>query len=792
MNIPTLSPRGTALLAGAALALPMVCAGAQAQSSIGEAGLRQFTAAAGPLGRTLLSAADTYKVNVIAADDLLAGKSAPSISGRMSAENALARALAGSGLVARRTGDGVFVITRRQSASRSAGRRLAARTATENIVVTAQRVEQAEQDVPISLEVISAEYIEERPVDFLSDVLHLAPNVSVQAVGSNYLNNIIVRGVGNEIAFTDPGVSVFMNGAPMPSGLSDFGLLNVERVEVLRGPQSTLFGQNSAASAINVVTAAPLRQGWRATGIATLGNFGQQSFSAGLETAIVPGSAGLRLGARLADSDGYLRNLRSGRRIGGQDDYDITAEFDASPGERWNVSLRLWDARHVSAMADTARPGTYEIDAPADPREKRRASGAIGVARWYGQRVQVESQTGWRKLDLDFDSFATYPNAAAPFDLFNDVLTYEEYLFQELRLIRAKNDGRLGWQLGAYVADESLRVDQSVVSDFDFGVARLLNTQTFLHRQDTRRYEAFAQLDYEFTDDLTLTLGGRYSRVDRDADQRYLLASPLAQQDFATALQRDYSNSVGRVALTYAVSASSSAYASFSQGFKPGTARSGATNSDELFLPSEALNNYEVGLKSRFDNASIDLAVFLMDYENRHTFFNNGTIPTTVAVPQAEVSGAELSVNYAFSDALSVFGRGAYLDTGFDEFSVNVFGTPFDIGGNEFMAAPHWTAAAGVRFETALGGAWRLFANTDVSYQSDSFGNVSNTAQSRNDEYALVNASAGISNGRLTFQLALDNLFDEHYFLSTYQADGRGHPGPPRTITGRIRIEFGR
>lgn len=792
MNIPTLSPRGTALVAGAALALAMVRAGAQAQSSIGEAGVRPFTAPAGPLGRTLLSAADTYKVNVIAADDLLAGKSAPPISGRMSAESALARALAGSGLVARRTGDGVFVITRRQSASRPAGRRLAARTATENIVVTAQRVEQAEQDVPISLEVISAGYIEERPVEFLSDVLHLAPNVSVQAVGSNYLNNIIVRGVGNEIAFTDPGVSVFMDGAPMPSGLSDFGLLNVERVEVLRGPQSTLFGQNSAASAINVVTTAPLRQGWRATGVATLGNFGRQSFGAGLETAIVPGSAGLRLGARLADSDGYLRNLRSGRRIGGQDDYDLTAEVDASPGERWNVSLRLWDARHVSAMADTARPGTYEIDAPADPREKRGASGAIGVARWHGQRVTVESQTGWRGLDLDFDSFATYPNAAAPFDLFNDVLTYEEYLFQELRLIRAKNEGRSGWQIGAYLADESLRVDQSVVSDFDFGVARLLNTQTFLHRQDTRRYEAFAQFDYEFADDLTLTLGGRYSRVDRHADQRYRLASPLAQQDFAAALQRDYSNSVGRVALTYAVSAGSSAYASFSQGFKPGTARSGATNSDELFLPSEALNNYEMGLKSRFDNASIDLAVFLMDYENRHTFFNNGTIPTTVAVPQAEVSGVELSVNYAFSDALSVFGRCAYLDTGFDEFSVNVFGTPFDIGGNEFMAAPRLTAAAGVRFETALGGAWRLFANTDVSYQSDSFGNVSNTARSRNDAYTLVNAGAGISNGRLTFQLALDNLFDEHYFLSTYQADGRGHPGPPRAITGRIRIELGR
>lgn len=711
--------------------------------------------------------------------DLVADSTSAGVSGSMTAAEALSRLLSGSGLKFVSSAPGLATL---EPFGVSEALELAP------LIVTAQRVEEDERTVPISMEVITAEEIEDKGLQSLSDLISLVPNVGVEQMGSNYFSTLTVRGIGNEIPFTDPSVSVFVNGTPLPGGLSDFDLLDVERVEILRGPQSTLFGQNALAGAVNVVTKRPVHRGWSTKGGAKVGSHGFRSGSAALQGALVPGKASLGISANVAKSNGYVRNVTTGNRVGGADDRNLRVTLDAAPTDDLDLTVTLDHRRNVGGFVDSVESRSYDIIAPGDPREERRTNGAVGVLTWYGDDLEIVSQSGWRKLKLDVATRTSFPKSSSPFDLVSDAFTDERYLFQEFRLVGPKDDGPLGWQAGVYLADETFEVEQTAVSKFNL----FSNTQTFLHEQDTRRYEGFGQLDYDVLEDLTLTLGGRLSQVERDVTHQYVSA-PFLNQTFADSKSRDFFNAVGRVALGYSFTPGFLAYSSFSQGFKAGTARSGAIDAKGLFLPSERSNVFEVGLKGNALNTDLDLAFSYTDYKKRHTFFNTGTGNTSaIAIPEAEAFGVELGLDHQIQKGWNLFGRAGYLHTSFGDFTVTSDQrNDFDIGGNKFRAAPSWTAALGTNFQTEIVDGWKFFANGDFTYQSNSFGNIANSDTSRNSGYALFNAGLGIKKSGVTVSVSAQNLFDRYYFSSTTLSDGRGSPGPPRTVFAGVSIAFG-
>ena len=715
--------------------------------------------------------------------DLVAGVASAEVSGSMTAEEALSRLLSGGGLSPVSSAPGVATLERSTSSEA---------LALTPLIVTAQRIEEDERTVPISMEVITAEEIEGKGLQRLSDIIPLVPNVGIQQDGSNYFSTLNVRGIGNEIPFTDPSVSVFVNGAPLPGGLSEFDLLDVERVEILRGPQSTLFGQNALAGAVNVVTKKPTHRGWSARGGAKVGSHGFRSGSATLQGALIPDMASLTVSANVVKSDGYVRNIATGNRVGGADDRNVRVTLDAAPTDDMDLTITFDHRRDVGGFVDSVESGSYDIFAPGDPSEDRRTNGVVGVLTWYGDELEVVSQSGWRKLELDLATRSSFPDSAVPFDLINDAFADEHYVFQELRVVGPKGDGPLGWQVGVYFADESFEVDQQAVSNFDFGLFTLSNTQSFLHEQNTQRYESFGQLDYDVFEDLTLTLGGRLSHVERDVSHQYVSA-PVVNQTFTASESRDFFNAVGRAALSYSFTPSFLTYASFNQGFKAGTARSGAIDMEGLFLPSERSNTFEVGLKGNALKTDLDLTFFYTDYKDRHTFFNTGTGDNSViAIPEAEAFGVELGLDHQIQQGWNLFGRVGYLHTSFGDFTLtSAQANDFDIGGNEFRAAPSWTVGVGSNFQTEIVDGWRFFTNGDFTYQSESFGNIANSDTSRNSGYALFNAGLGVKKSGVTVSLTAQNLFDRYYFASTTLSDGRGHPGPPRTIFAGVSIEFG-
>ena len=639
------------------------------------------------------------------------------------------------------------------------------------IIISAQRYESEFQNVPASVEVITREDLEQKNISRLSEALRLVPNTFVLDDGGSFNTAISVRGIGNEIPFTDPAVSVFVNGVPLSGNVSDFDLQNVERIEVIRGPQSTLYGQNTLAGAVNIVTTEPAKAEWSGAVRGEIGNQTRHGGSAGVSGPLLHERVGLSLDVGVFDTDGYLTNATTNNNEAGeQNNRRVRAVVDVALTETFDAALSFDYNREEGAKTDSVPRNTYEFARASDPEEIRGSKqGALSLT-WNAGPFDVTSVTGIRDVTLDlFDNMVL----VAGNETTNFVDTSEDDIFQELRAVKPKGQSTIGWQVGAFVSDQDFTVDQT------FSIPAFATTQVFDYKQGSLRTEGYGQLDLEVLEGLTLTAGGRLSRVRRSVDHAYILNGTTA---FATNgdVDKTFDNAVGRVALTYAITDEASIYAGFSQGFKPGTARSGATSAAGLFLPSERSDTFEIGAKGTFDWLTFAASLFYTDYENRHTFFYDGGVPVTEAVPDAEARGGELSLDIAVTDAWGIYGRAGYLDTEFGSYILT--GTTTDIEGNEFRDAPRWTVAVGTDYSTDLVDGWELWLTADLTFRTRTHGNVSNLATSINPAFALVDAGIGVQKGDVSISLTARNLLDRYYYMTTAINDGTGAPGPPRTV----------
>ena len=722
---------------------------------------------------------------------LVKGVTTRGVTGSMSAQEAISQLLAGSGLVANISAPGVATLAEESA------------VVLAPITVTAQRIEEEAQKVPISLEVTSAEEIEEKGYERLSQVLARTVNVGVPHSGSYYLATPVIRGIGNEIPFTDPAVSTFIDGAPMPGGLSDFDLHNVERVEIMRGPQSTLFGQNSLAGAVNVVMKPAPKKGWSAQAKGKYGSDKHYGASAVVQAALVEDKFGVRLATNRSQIDGHVKNTTTGHMVGERENKSLRMIVDTTPSDDLDVSFTYEHRNDIGGQVDSVVVrDSYSYRGPnTESKETSVSDGVVGKLKWFQDQYEIVSQTGFRTLNLDYLS-----NSARSGGISIDVDTDETYFFQELRLVSPKENSDLGWQTGIYFADESFDVTQKTDT--------LLADPSWTHKRDTRRYEAFGQVDYDVLKNWTLTLGGRVSKVKHDVVHNYVRPTtaipvprvgfvPLAAINDNVDASRSFSNAVGRIALNYAISPRANAYVSLNQGFKAGNARSNAvtradifTPKEDLFLPSEKATTGEIGTKLQFHDTTLNAAAFYTDYKNRHTFLASGLNAKILAVPKANAWGGELAIDQKILEGWSAFGRVGYLQSEFADFTITTgigaLARDFKIGGHEFRAAPTWTGSLGSRFEDSFADGWNYFVTGDVTYQSDSYGNIFNANTNFNKAHSLVNAGLGVRKEHVSFSVNATNIFDTYYYTNTSQStDGGGVPGAPARFTAALTIDLG-
>ena len=655
------------------------------------------------------------------------------------------------------------------------------------VLVTAQRREENLLDVPVSVSAFDGDLLEDLGVTDLTEVAKISPNVTLEVSrGTNTTLTAFIRGVGQQdpVAGFEAGVGIYIDDVYLnrPQG-AVLDVFDVERIEVLRGPQGTLYGRNTIGGAVKYVTRGLGDEPMFKADVA-LGSFNQRDL---ILTAGVPLSDTFRIGGSFAilQRDGFGENIN----IGG-DNYDknitagrLSAEWDVTPNFNLRASADYLTDKSSPRQGHRLIPGQASgapvLDDVFDTRaglnvveQDAEGGGASLVAEWtINDAFSLKSVTAYREDEsttpIDFDSL---PSA----DL--DVpAIYENDQFSQEFLLSYDGD-RLNGVAGVYYLDANASTvfDVALFTTGDLLFLldptvdlRGLNAQTF-GDVGTETWAIFGDFSYDLTDALTLTVGARYTEDERTSQvlRRSFVggfSDFFGGSGIAFTTTSDFNGSQTfddfspRVSLGYALNDTSNIYATYSQGFKGGSFdprgqtsaapdldQNGTVSAQEVFefmqFDSEEVDSFEVGYKaSQLDGrVNYSLAAFYNDYSDIQIPGSVGVDTTgdgvndtftgvTTNAGAATIWGVEFEGNATLfegqfndSDLLNLGWSVGYIDAEYDEF-IDAFGN--DVSDQRvFQNTPDWTASGRLAYETPFTIAnndGTLLLNTLVSYRGD-------------------------------------------------------------------------
>lgn len=656
-----------------------------------------------------------------------------------------------------------------------------------DIVVTAQRRNESLEEVPISITAVTSETLEAVGLARFDDIGKIAVGTHISRSGVYVQPSI--RGITSQTVGVgqDNNVAVYVDGFYQPSQMAvNTELSGVRNIQVLKGPQGTLFGRNATGGAIMIETADPTFTP-TVTARVGYGNYNDQRVGVFGSTGLGENAA-INLSAYRRTRDGYIEDYRTGADTNPLEDYGVRSKLLFQPNDALRVVLigefaSLSDATGIS-VTNTGRspfasiPGTVitsednKTSMNFQPEVKSRSHALSAQVKYdFGDvTLNLLSRYGEQKDKLHFDIDASTYNA------FDQALGQEQKTFtQEVTLTGVS--GRFDWVVGAfyYGSDQSMPYNNTLVAQPD----------TFFNyaaTQDSEAYAAFADVTWSVTDALFLTLGGRYSSETKTYSYRVLPSGAVSEAD------RKWEDFTPRVVLRYEFAPNSSIYGSYTQGFKSGTFNATSTSFSPTPVDPEEVSAFEVGLKLNRGKWRFDTAAYFYEYDNLQVSsiqVVNGSNQTRLSnAATAEIYGLETQVNFDVTDALSVYASAAYTHARYVDFpqapgvvinpvtGLNVTGAQ-DWGGQRIPRAPDVTLSAGAVYD------WRTQAGTVTlggnAYYSSEFApttaatiGTERGTRYLQDAYATLNltASWNINDGPWTLAAYGRNITDTQYYLA--------------------------
>lgn len=717
-------------------------------------------------------------------------------------------------------------------------------TALPQVTVTAQRQEESAQDIGIALTALSGQDLQDKGVTGVNQLQNYVPNLDIAPQYGSGNPLFRIRGVG----LKDYGsnntstVGVYLDQVALPYPIQTQGqLFDLERVEILRGPQGTLYGRNSTAGAINFITNKPTRE---LHGGLTA-NYG--SYDAGSVEGFISGPFSDTLRGRLSflteQGGAWQENRVTGQRLGDKDNTSLRGQLDWDASDSVNFNLTVHGGQDKSDSRGSylyqgLKPNTtygsrYATIAPESNGKHTGWGLTQGFAGLTGLSVKDKphrdnDNTGFAltgTFDLDDHLTVTSITSSDQFrrreyiDWDASVIPQSDEFFdsqievfsQELRLASHDNE-RFNWQTGLYFAKD--RLDEAFYSDFSAN----LGYGTFTsYQQRSRTYGVFAQGDYRLTDDLKLIVGLRQEKENRelnDFSTRRILVSNGAYSLGATTFpaadsELDSHSTSWKLGLEYQLTPSTLLYSTVSRGIKSGgfTAYNSSYVDQIAPVKPEKLLAYEVGFKSDLSNTlRLNAAAFYYDYRDQQyqsqVWISQqvGNVGRLVNIPKSKIYGYELELQWEPLAGLTVgqyFGtkKGKYLDyQGLNSTATRAvnFAYPVytDFSGSSLTNFPETSYGGQVEYVWEIPG-FILSAQSDYSYHDSIAGSNGTTTEA----YWLANARLGLKpvNGNWSVALWARNLFDKQYdlyhgsFLSNAQM---ATPGDPRSVGVQAGYSF--
>ncbi len=690
----------------------------------------------------------------------------------------------------------------------------------EEIVVTARKREENIQDVGLSVSALSQEEIENTFARDLRDLVYVSPNLVLDdtAQGPGGVASAFIRGIGvSEVEKNfDPAVGVVVDGiflGTMTGGITR--AIDLESVEVLRGPQGTLFGRNTIGGVINLRRSKPTGE---------LGGKVRASV-ANYETTRVDGLLNFGLGETVAvkltgtyddQGKGHYKNINTGRHDGQIEYHSFGANILFSPTDTIEIEYTTQIERtdqDTPVLLNVGQPGQLFCDAfgfcspdlntPVSGDRLKTTQFGVGPddATFDADTHIVELRwdlTDALSLDYVFGSWQTDETVLTDFDAVRPVLFHTsrpadyEQTTHELRLTW-EGDSRVRGTAGLYAWDSEYEI--GLRSFIGFVIPNVVLDLPQTSHQESQSWAAFVEGDVDITDALVLTVGGRYTKDEKDTDQRGIVTANASDK---------WNQFTPKLGLKYAINDNAMVYFTYAAGYRSGGFNGRVDSVENATTPydQETVDNFEGGFKTDWLDGTLRVngAVFYMDYQDKQEELQlpsatsgTGQVTLVANASTAIMQGIELDVTWLATEALSLRANLGLLDAKYDKFQFRNAAGLQDLSNLELRRAPDVTATLSATYEWTIGNgrAWTVLG---YHYMSEYEVDFANKPELTNDAQGLLSASFNYEIGPLQVSAFGHNLTDEDGYTIGFDVAGLwsyAATRPPRTYGMEVSYTFG-
>ena len=722
----------------------------------------------------------------------------------------------------------------------------------EEIVVTARKQNENLTEVPVAVSVMTEDFFDKSGFNTFTDVVRFVPGFDYSPTNTTRANGTRIRGIST-FSFSDgfeSSVATVIDGVVMGREAQGFfDLYDIQSVEVIKGPQGTLFGKNASAGVVNVITKKPEYE-FFAGGDATFGTYGERRFRGSVTGPLIDNTLAYRITGSINENDGLIENKFAGEDdVNSKDTWSLRAKFLYEPTDELSALLTIDTVEEDNAcclatyltsgpdlflitaagsdnnlqLADalaqagiTPGPGNRSVAILDDRINQESDSSGIALEVNYDLAgAQLTSITAWRDWSIDEFNEADQLSIA-DINNRNGTEADSEQVSQEIRLHGNIGDS-MSYVTGLFYFDEEINADGSVyveLASFD-----IFNSRTRVVRTaDTTSMAAFGELTWDISDKFRLIVGGRYT--DEEKEATYVRGgtaidpafgySVLFGGEFSGEQKVDDTDFSGRVIARYNIAENVNTYLTWSRGYKgAGIDVAETVNADVIAEPGglpvvepEVPTLVELGFKGWFLNSSLSVntAIFHQSVEGLQAIVigtaGQGTVEN-LSIGEIVSDGIEMDITYLPPvDGLTLTGSVTWLDVKYEKYDQRP-----ELEGEDYQGVPEWAVSFIGDYSFELGDTgWNSFVRAEYYWQDEKNSRSSGEESSSVDAYGLLNLRAGATSPNDTYSvtLAVENATDEDYpyFIggSSYSSLGSTstsqYLGPDRIVRLTLGAEF--
>jgi iron complex outermembrane receptor protein len=718
-------------------------------------------------------------------------------------------------------------------------------TTVQEFVVTAQKRIENYQNVPVTVTPVTSATIEKLHVDDLSKITGMVPNVQINVAAADAPSAAIsIRGVGsfnNPSPYVGTEVSTVVDGVVQATNL--FGLTNlfdIQQIEILSGPQGTLFGANTTGGVVNITTRQPTGK-FGSHGEISYGSYDQFIFNGSVDFPIVEGVLAGKIAFLHKSQKDFYTNLYNGENLGEHDDNRVRGYLLWTPNPKLSVTLKVDVDRNnpgLNVLYPASYPGEFFYTPGFVPPQFKVYSSVANL-----NRLGTEAYT----LTADWDS---------PIGKITSISDFRRYIQSGAQDVNGTNcfcfqawtHGH-GWQASQEIRDvfhprKNIEVllgvyglDWEDHSDF-FTLTPVFTTTVFgrtLTNEHNKNLSGFGQVYWDVTDRLQIQGGLRVSWDDVYLDETALsyfqaagvnategwnvfngaVQLPLDPENLPTSGKKSWTNLGGKIGLSYKLTKELMAYGYYARGFKSGGFNGRVTRAIDIgpFNP-EYVDAYEVGFRSEWFDRRVrfNMSAFLNEWDNmqvtQSVYHGNPPVASSTILNAAKATskGIEAVAEIVPAKGLTISGNVGYVDAHYNTFlsgtgapcppltETQPAGCSQNFSGRQLPFAPMWTTSVSGAYTHALAGG-EISVVLQYTYTSKKWGNYTQSPSEALPAVGLLNANIGWSpaNGRWSVEFWARNLTDERYFADALDVPPlftEGVIGDPRVLGVDFKWNF--